>query len=1320
MKDVTVNTNVGSATLVNGYTYVAPPTITSISPNIGSTAGGNTVTFTGTGYMNALNPVTGVRIGTNNCTSFNVVNDTTLTCVVPARSAGVVAVYVDSALGNATLASAYTYVAPPTITSLTPTYGPIVGGTTTTITGTNLGNTTGITVGGVTCGSINQISTTSVSCVTGARAAGLVDVVLTVQNFVSVTRTDAFTYVGAPAILSVSPNQGPTAGGTLITIVGTNFYDVSAVTVGGNACTGITVVGGTSITCTTPAGTAGAKTVIVTALSGSTPSGSGGGYNAFTYIPPPTITNVSPASGVTTGGTSVTITGTNFASFNFSPAPTDYSTCGTPQQFQAQVTGQYKLEAWGASANGGTTSRGGRGGYSVGTVNLIAGQSVYVYVGCFGRVGASNVMPTQWVFGGGAYAFNGASSADSGGGGGATDFRLVNAAWDNLASLESRILVAGGGGGNYTTGSATNAGGQNGTMNGGQNGTWSCVAAARGSFGKGGGNETALTDDYGGGGGGWYGGCASGDSTGGGGSSYAFTSTSDKTGHGANIPNSSYYLTGTSFTAGNALMPDPIDPTGATTMTGRTGNGYARITPMFTLSGDPLVTFATTGDSAPANCTVTAWTATSISCTTTAHAAGLVDVTVQGQGGSVTRTNSFTYFVPPTITSVSPTYGPTTGNTLITITGTNLSGTTGVTLDGTACTSITNVNATTVTCRTPAKAAGLVASIVVTTSVASASISNAFTYIAAPTIASITPSTGNLGGGNTVTIMGTNFIDVSGVTVGGQACTTIITVSPTELYCTVPAGAALGAVTVIVTAIGGSSPSGSGPGYNGYTYIGATITSVSPSTGFTMGGELITIVGTNFSGIDPVPPEPATNFSTCGTPVVYPVTTTGKYKLEVWGAAGGGTSGGRGGYSTGEMALTAGSTVTVYVGCAGAAPTAGWNGGGVGGSGGNGGGGASDIRVGGTALGDRVIIAGGGGGQAYTGAGGSGGGINGIAGTTSTAIGGGGGTSSAGGALGTGAGSNGTAGGLGQGGIGGATGNRGGGGGGGGYYGGGGGGSNQGGGTGGGGGGGGSGYLSPTLAASPAPRTVDGATTNGMPNPSDPTGATLMTGRQGNGYARITPMDGGTLIPRVTFKTSGVDASPASCTIVDWMATQIRCMTTTHAAGLVDVLVEGESSATKTDAFTYIAPSIIHSIDNSFLSVAPAPIDTAHHTSHNMNIKTNSPLGYTVTISMQTANQTLTGSGTATGYSISPAPSASGAALGTNTWGYSIAGTTDAWRYVPASTSPTILKTTSSATSGGLIGLGEDTAIHFGFRINMSQKPGTYTGVVVYTLVPNL
>ncbi|MFN0145111.1 MAG: IPT/TIG domain-containing protein [Dehalococcoidia bacterium] len=73
----------------------------------------------------------------------------------------------------------------------------------------------------------------------------------------------------APTITSVTPDHGPISGGETITIIGTGFISSSEVTIGGNACTSIVRTGTTQITCVTPAGTTGAKTLTVYTDEGS-------------------------------------------------------------------------------------------------------------------------------------------------------------------------------------------------------------------------------------------------------------------------------------------------------------------------------------------------------------------------------------------------------------------------------------------------------------------------------------------------------------------------------------------------------------------------------------------------------------------------------------------------------------------------------------------------------------------------------------------------------------------------------------------------------------------------------------------------------------------------------------------------------------------------------------------------------------------------------------------------------------------------------------------------------------------------------------------
>lgn len=118
---------------------------------------------------------------------------------------------------------------------------------------------------------------------------------------------DSFTYLPLPAILDIDPDAGPLAGGTVVTITGENLTGATGVNFGGTPGTAFTVVSDTEITVTTPAGTAGAVDVVLLSPNGNVTEA-----DAFTYAAVPTVTGIDPDSGPEAGGTTITITGTNF------------------------------------------------------------------------------------------------------------------------------------------------------------------------------------------------------------------------------------------------------------------------------------------------------------------------------------------------------------------------------------------------------------------------------------------------------------------------------------------------------------------------------------------------------------------------------------------------------------------------------------------------------------------------------------------------------------------------------------------------------------------------------------------------------------------------------------------------------------------------------------------------------------------------------------------------------------------------------------------------------------------------------------------------
>jgi hypothetical protein len=88
--------------------------------------------------------------------------------------------------------------------------------------------------------------------------------------------------INPPTFTSISPVSGPTAGGTAVTITRTDFVSGGSfgVTIGGTAATSVVWVDSSHITAVTPAGTAGAKNVVITNNDGQFVTGVG----AYRYV----------------------------------------------------------------------------------------------------------------------------------------------------------------------------------------------------------------------------------------------------------------------------------------------------------------------------------------------------------------------------------------------------------------------------------------------------------------------------------------------------------------------------------------------------------------------------------------------------------------------------------------------------------------------------------------------------------------------------------------------------------------------------------------------------------------------------------------------------------------------------------------------------------------------------------------------------------------------------------------------------------------------------------------------------------------------------
>lgn len=249
--------------------------------------------------------------------------------------------------------------------------------------------------------------------------------------------------------------------------------------------------------------------------------------------------------------------------------------------------------------------------------------------------------------------------------------------------------------------------------------------------------------------------------------------------------------------------------------------------------------------------------ATTITASSPAHAAGTVDVLVTTPVGTSANTvaDNFTYTGGPTVTAISPKAGPIGGGTAVTITGSGFTGATSVTFGGTAATSYTVTNDTTITATSPAHAAGTVDVLVVTPGGTSANTAaDDFVYGGGPIITAISPTTGPAAGGNTVTITGTGFTGATSVTFGSTSLTPTVT-NDTTLTVVAPAGT--GTVDIRVVTPVGTSPNTAA---DDYTYASTTTT-------FTLYFRWTLIVWTGANGANiastlagqETPPNPATN-----------------------------------------------------------------------------------------------------------------------------------------------------------------------------------------------------------------------------------------------------------------------------------------------------------------------------------------------------------------------------------------------------------------------------------------------------------------------------
>ncbi|MBA4150553.1 MAG: IPT/TIG domain-containing protein [Verrucomicrobia bacterium] len=368
-----MNASGQSSTLVGAFSYTAP-NITSHTPNNGPTAGGTTVYLSGTDFgispnvtfngqpcdilssshtqiafvtppgqglnqvirvnvagqlsnvrlfsydppvLNSINPAGGPSSGGTLVTlsggNFGIIGTVFFNgqpCTISSYTHSQIQFFSPSGVGTGHTVSvsvggqdsgalSFNYN-PPFITDVFPTSAPTSGNTLVTLTGASFGTSGTVLFNGNPC---------AISSYTHSQIQFVVPPGQGMDNSISVvtggqpSNMKLFNY-SSPSVLFLSPANGPTSGGTSITVSGENFGTNAIVTVAGSPAS-ITLNSHTAIQFILPAGQGVNVPVIITAGGqSSTPS-------LFNYDVP-VIHSLSPTSGFTSGGTLITLNGSNF------------------------------------------------------------------------------------------------------------------------------------------------------------------------------------------------------------------------------------------------------------------------------------------------------------------------------------------------------------------------------------------------------------------------------------------------------------------------------------------------------------------------------------------------------------------------------------------------------------------------------------------------------------------------------------------------------------------------------------------------------------------------------------------------------------------------------------------------------------------------------------------------------------------------------------------------------------------------------------------------------------------------------------------------
>jgi hypothetical protein len=173
----------------------------------------------------------------------------------------------------------------PSVTKVSPRKGPASGGTSVTITGSQLGEATAVHFGALPAASFKVSSPNKLIAVSPAGTAGKLDITVTTAQGTSETSWADHFKLGPPTVAKVKPSSGPLAGGTLLNITGSGFAlgaNATHFKFGSTRGSEVNCASITACTVRSPKGASAGSVDVVPSVSGSTGKASPPG-DQFTY-----------------------------------------------------------------------------------------------------------------------------------------------------------------------------------------------------------------------------------------------------------------------------------------------------------------------------------------------------------------------------------------------------------------------------------------------------------------------------------------------------------------------------------------------------------------------------------------------------------------------------------------------------------------------------------------------------------------------------------------------------------------------------------------------------------------------------------------------------------------------------------------------------------------------------------------------------------------------------------------------------------------------------------------------------------------------------